>query len=48
MGKSMLAKKVFINTGINITMKMNNGSYSHWKKKHPHTITLPLQISQFS
>ena len=36
----MLAKKFFINTGINITVETNNGSYSRWRN-HPHTITLP-------
>ena len=33
-GKSMLAKKFFINTGINITVKMNNGSHSQLRN-HP-------------
>ena len=31
--KSMLAKKFFINTGINITMKTNNGSCSRWRNQ---------------
>ena len=37
----------FIKTDIKITVKTNNGSYSRWRN-HPHTITLPRQISQFS
>ena len=43
----MLAKKFLTNTGINITVKTNNGSYPA-EEIIPHTITLPLQISQFS
>ena len=39
-GKIMLTKKFFINTGISITVKTNNGSYYH-RKNHSHTITLP-------
>ena len=38
----MLAKKFFINTGINITVKTNNESYSRWRN-HPlhHYAPLP-------
>ena len=41
MRNSMLAKKFFINTGIDITMKTNIGSYS------PTPLHSLLQISQF-
>ena len=43
----MLAKNFFINTGIDITVKTNNGSYST-EEIILHTITFLLQISQFS
>ena len=47
MGKTMLVKKFFMNTGIDITLKMIIWSYSGWRNK-PHAITFPLQILQFS
>ena len=47
-GKSMPAKKFFINTGINITVKTNNRSYARRKKSSSTPLCSPLQISQFS
>ena len=47
MRKNMLAKKFFINTDINITVKTNNKSYSRWRN-NLHTNKLPLQILLFS
>ena len=36
MRKSILEKKFFINTGINVTVKTNIGSYSCWSNHPPH------------
>ena len=47
MSKSMLAKKFFINTGINITVKMNNGFYSCWRNHPPHYYTPPPNFTVF-
>ena len=38
----MLAKKLFINTGINITVKTNNGFYSRWRNHPPPNFTVFL------
>ena len=46
MRKSMLAKKFFINTGINITVKTNNGSYSRWRNPSHH-YDLPPNFTVF-
>ena len=47
MRKSVRAKKFFINTGIDITVKMNNGSYSHWRNHPPHHHTPPPNFTVF-
>ena len=47
MRKSMLAKKFVINTGINITVKMNNGSYSRWINHPPHYYAPPPNFTVF-
>ena len=48
MRKSMLAKLFFINIGIDITVKTDNGSPTPAEEMIPHIITHPFQISQFS
>ena len=38
---------LFISTGINITVKMNNGSYSHWRNHPPHHYAPPPNFTVF-
>ena len=47
MRKSTLAKKFFINTGINITVKTNNGFYSRWRNHPPLYYVPPLNFTVF-